>query len=390
MSSMKAPSAAASGPQHGGGAGGAAGVRMRVPVPSLGTIPRPGVSRLLDAATTRRLTVVSAGPGWGKSTAVAHWLVSDRSQRDVPVAWLTLAAIDNHPEAFWQDVLGAIRASGALPAGHPLSHASTAGGVPAEVLATLHQGLDALPGPLLLVLDDFHLIDDATVIEAVQRLIDHDSPLRLILLSRIDPTLALYRLRLAGQVAELTSLELAFGPGDVERMGRASSLTLTSEDVDQLLVHTEGWPAGVRLATLYLSRPGRHHEITQFAGTERSVSEYLLAEVLEANTPQTQDFLLRTAVAGRLTGDLAEAIVPGSRGQAVLELLERSNQFVTALGADRVWFRYHPLLRDMLVHNLRRDDPPTFAAAHRATATWLATRDPLAALDHSAAADDWT
>ena len=361
--------------------------RWSVPVPSTGTIARPELLRRLDSASLRRLTVVSAGPGWGKSTAVAQWVAS---RGDIPVAWLTLTDIDDHLNVFWHDLLQAILATGAIPADHPLSRASTAAGVPAEVMVTLHQGLAALPGPMVLVLDDFHVIEDSDVLKAVQRLVDLDSPLRLILLTRVDPVLALHRMRVEGQLVELTSRDLAFGPDEVDHLGRAASLSLTRQDVDQVLAHTEGWPAGVRLATMYLSRPGSDNPISQFTGTEQSVSEYLLAEVLDRNDPATRAFLLRTAVADRLTAELAEAIVPGARGQALLERLERTNQFVTALGADRAWFRYHPLLRDLLVHTLRRDDPDAFLAAHRAAATWLAPHEPLTALGHAAAAGDWT
>ena len=361
--------------------------RWSLPVPSTGTIARPELLRRLDSARIRRLTVVSAGPGWGKSTAVAQWVAS---RGDIPVAWLTLTDSDDHVNVFWHDLLQAILATGIIPTDHPLSRASTAAGVPAEVMVTLHQGLAALPGPMVLVLDDFHMIEDDDVVEAVQRLVDLDSPLRLILLTRVDPVLALHRVRVEGHLVELTSRDLAFGSDEVQRMGRAASLSLTRQDVDQVLANTEGWPAGVRLATMYLSRPGSDNPISQFTGTEQSVSEYLLAEVLDRNDPATRQFLLRTAVADRITAELAEAIVPGARGQALLERLERSNQFVTALGADRAWFRYHPMLRDLLVHTLRRDDADAFLAAHRAAATWLAPHEPLTALEHAAAAGDWT
>ena len=188
-----------------------------------------------------RLTVVSAGPGWGKSTAVAQWVAS---RGDVPVAWLTLTDIDDHLNVFWHDLLQAILATGAIPTDHPLSRASTAAGVPAEVMVTLHQGLAALPGPMVLVLDDFHVIEDAGVLEAVQRLVDLDSPLRLILLTRVDPVLALHRLRVEGQLVELTSRDLAFGPDEVQRMGRAASLSLTRQDVDQVLAQHGGMARG--------------------------------------------------------------------------------------------------------------------------------------------------
>ena len=141
---------------------------------------------------------------------------------------------------------------------------------------------------------------------------------------------------------------------------------------------------------LYLSRVGGSGGIEPFAGTERSVAEYLIAEVLDRNTPATRDFLVRTSVCDPISADLAEAIVPGHHGQALLEELESRNEFVTALGPDREWFRYHPLLRDLLEHTLRRDHPEGFRDAHRAAATWLASHgEETTALGHAATAGDW-
>ena len=329
-------------------------------MPSIATIDRPSIHRLLDAGGTGRLTVISAGPGWGKTMAVAHWVALRATPLRMPVAWLTVADVENNPAGFWHGVLQAIRGSEVLPEDHPLKLASTAGGISPEVLVALHQGLDTLPEPVLLVLDDFHLIDHPDVLEAVHRMVDHDSPLHLMLLTRVDPMIPLHRLRVEGHVSELTSRDLAFDPVEIDRMGHTAGLDLTAAEIEAVLARTEGWPAGVRLATLFLSRPGGDRDLAHFTGTERSVAEYLVAEVLDRNTPSTREFLLRTAVTDRVTGDLADAIVPGAGGQAVLEALEHANQFVTALGPDRVWFGYHPLLRDLLAHTLRRDDPAGF------------------------------
>lgn len=360
-------------------------------MPSIATIDRPSIHRLLDAGVTGRLTVICAGPGWGKTMAVAHWVALGATPLRMPVAWLTVADVENNPAGFWHGVLQAIRGSEVLPEDHPLKLASTAGGISPEVLVALHQGLDTLPEPVLLVLDDFHLIDHPDVLEAVHRMVDHDSPLHLMLLTRVDPMIPLHRLRVEGHVSELTSRDLAFDPVEIDRMGHTAGLDLTAAEIEAVLARTEGWPAGVRLATLFLSRPGGDRDLAHFTGTERSVAEYLVAEVLDRNTPSTREFLLRTAVTDRVTGDLADAIVPGAGGQAVLEALEHANQFVTALGPERVWFGYHPLLRDLLAHTLRRDDPAGFRGAHQAAATWLAAHgDPLAALGHAAAAEDWT
>jgi LuxR family maltose regulon positive regulatory protein len=367
-----------------------AGSRELVPVPAANSIARPGVDRLLDQAPDRRVTVIAAGPGWGKTTLVARWLASARLPDDLAVAWLTIEPGLNGAASFWDGALRSIRASGAVPAGHPLSALSPGDGVTDEVLRLLHQGFATLPGRALLVLDDFHLIDDPEVLDHLFEVISRHPRLSVMLLTRVQPLLPLHRLRLTGDLLELTSADLAFDAVEVADVARALGVDLTAQDTTAVLERTQGWPAGVRLATLYLSRTGSSGGIGAFTGTERSVAEYLLAEVLEHNTPANRDFLVRTSVTGRISADLAEAIAPGHNAQAVLETLVGRNEFVTALGADRVWFRYHPLLRDLLEHTLRRDHPDAHRDAHRAAATWLGTHgEPISGLGHATAAGDW-
>ena len=367
-----------------------AGSRFLVPIPAANSVPRPELDHLLDGSSDRRVTVLSAGPGWGKTTAVARWLASTQFPRDRSVAWLTLAPGLDDPESFWDGALRAIRASGAVPEGHPLSVVSPGDGVTDEVIRLVHQGLLTLPGQVLLVLDEFQVIEDPEVLDQFTRMISHGNRLSVMLLTRIQPVLPLHRLRLTGDLLELTSADLAFGSAEVAAVARAQGLDLAEPDVATVLERTQGWPAGVRLATLYLSRVRGSGGIEPFAGTERSVAEYLIAEVLDRNTPATRDFLVRTSVCDAISADLAKAIVPGHHGQALLEELESRNEFVTALGPDREWFRYHPLLRDLLEHTLRRDDPEGFRDAHRAAATWLASHgEETAALGHAATAGDW-
>ena len=357
-----------------------------VPIPPANSIARPRLHRLLDQAADHRVTVISAGPGWGKTTAVARWR-SSGTPGDPAIAWLTMEPSMDNPTSFWDGALRALRASGAVPEGHPLADLAPTGETPDGVLPLLYQGLARLPGRVLLVLDDFHIVTDAEVLDQVSRIITSPGGMSVMLLTRVVPLLPLHRLRLTGGLLEIASDDLAFDAAGVGAVARKEGLDLTSSEVAAVLDRTEGWPAGVRLAVLHLARAGT---IEGFAGTDRSVAEYLLAEVLDRSTPDDRDFLMRTSVCDPISADLAGAIVPGHNGQAVLEMLENRNEFVTALGPERQWFRYHPLLRDLLEHILRRDLPDQYRAAHRAAATWLADHgDSIAALGHATTVADW-
>lgn len=362
-----------------------------MPPPLAVEVDRPALDLLLDEASLHPVTVVSAGPGWGKTTAVAGWVRRRQDEVSQAVAWLTLEPVDDSPAAFWGSILRAIALSGAVPHGHPLASASTSAGAGEEVLAALFRGLDSLPAPLLIVLDDFHLIEDTAVIQAVADLVSYDTPVRLMLLTRFDPPLPLHRLRVGGRLAEVRAGDLRFDTATVTGLATGTELLdLTGSEAEQILARTDGWAAGVRLATLHLARQGADRDLGGFTGTQGSVAEYLVAEVLERHSPDTRVFLTRTSVVDRLSADLADAIVPGGNGLARLEWLEQANQFVVSLDEGRTTYRYHPLLRDLLLHRLRRDDPTGYLAAHRAAASWLAEHgEPLRALGHAIAAEDW-
>lgn len=354
-------------------------------------VPRPSPEALLDTCSKHRLTIVSAGPGWGKTTAVARWARQSTSVGARATAWLTLGTGDNTPAVFWEAVLRAIERSGAVPDDHPLSSLTTAAGVSEEILLALFRGLRDLPKPLLLILDDFHVIEAPAILEAVANLVAHDTSVNLMLLTRRDPALPLHRLRLGGDLAEVRASDLAFDADAVISLaGRTESLHLAPEQVETLLARTEGWPAGVRLAIMYLSRESDDAALDRFGGTERSVAEFLLAEVLARHDTDTTDFLLRTSVVEWLTGELADALVPGGHGLARLEMLEQANTFVTCIDTERSIFRFHPLLRDLLTHRFRRDDAVGYREANRAAARWLDGADePVEALGHAVAAEDW-
>lgn len=366
-------------------------MRVSPPRPVADEVPRPSLQALLDDCTKHRLTVVSAGPGWGKTTAVASWARRSVVDHDETTAWLTLGPGDDTPAMFWEAVLRAVEHTGAVPDGHPLSSVTTAAGVSEEVLLALFRGLRALRRPLLLILDDFHVIEDPAILEALANLVAHDTLVNVVLVTRWDPALPLHRLRLGGELAEVGATDLAFDADAVISLaGRTESLHLTADQIGTILTRTEGWPAGVRLAVMYLSRERDDLTLERFGGTERSVAEFLLAEVLARLDTPTTDFLLRTSVVDWLTGELADALVPGGDGLTRLEMLERANTFVTRIDSERWIYRYHPLLRDLLMHRLRHDDAASYREAQRAAARWLdGVDEPVEALGHAVAAEDW-
>jgi len=363
--------------------------RASVPAPPAGMVARPSLRGQLDRATQRRLTVVSAGPGWGKTSTLADWASTQSAVTGV--AWLSLVRSDDSLSGFWSALLHALRRSGRIPGENVLSRLSPTHAMTERMLQTAYEGIQALPSALVLVLDDFHVIQDAEVLDSVARLLSHDLPLHLVLVTRSDTVLPLHRLRLSGQLSEIVADDLAFGQTELAALALNVGLDLDLGSVERVLDRTGGWPAGARMATLHLSRPGTARDLSDFAGSDRSVAEYLMAEVMNAQNPSGREFLLRTSVVGAVCAELANTLVPRARGQQRLEQLARSNQFVTELGPEQRWYRYHPLLREMLEHLLRRDEPAEFELAHARAARWLAWNgEPVAALQHAASAQDWT
>ncbi|MDM7856296.1 LuxR C-terminal-related transcriptional regulator [Cellulomonas alba] len=351
-------------------------LRARASIPRVPrTILRSELTARFEEAVAHRLTLVSAGPGWGKTTAAARW-----AQRRKDVAWLTLEARDDGASAFWQHVLTAMRVSGAVPAAHPLGDLRVPTRVTPAFLRRLYSAIEALPDPTVLVLDDAHLLTDDDVLSGLADLLRFPGPLRLVLATRADPVLPLHRLRAEGELAEIVAEDLAFRPVDVMAVAAAEGQTMTTADAGALVEETGGWPVGVRLRLTAAHEPA--------VDPQASASEYLLAEVLERQEHERRELLLRTSVTSAVCADLADALVPGGVSVAAFAGLV-SNDFVTATGGAG-WFRYHPLLRDMLRAQLRLEDPEAFREAHRSAARWMVHNgEPRQALEHAATAGDW-
>ena len=352
-------------------------------------VARPHVTELLESGTRDPVTVVSAGAGWGKTLTTAAWASSDPAVG--PVAWLSLDEGDNEPRAFWACVLAALRRTITLPPDNPLSGLDPALGREDENLRRLMTGLAELPSTVVLVLDDFHLIQDAATLEGLSSLLRRPmSQLRLVLLTRSDPALPLHRLRVNDELAEIRSSDLAFDAAEAAQLLAEDGVDVVSEQAALLVERTEGWPAGLRLAALFLSRD-HERTVAEFGGDDRAVTDYLLEEVLASQPREIRDFLTQTSIVDRVSADLAAVLTDHPRSQQFLETLEVSNAFVVGLGSDRKWFRYHPLLREMLLHQLSVSDPALAPDLHRRAAQWFAEAGhPVEALRHAALAEDWT
>ena len=359
--------------------------RPRIPSTYVG---RPRIIQMLDEGTAGLVTVVSAGAGWGKTLATAAWAATSPSVG--PVAWLSLDETDNHAPLFWAYVVAALRRAVEVPPGNPLAGLSPGLGDEGENLRRLVAGIASLPTPVVLVLDDFQVIRDSALLSSLADLLRRaPAQLRLVILTRADPALPLNRLRVAGDLAEIRSRDLAFGPAEAVSLLALDGVMVDAADAELLVGRTEGWPAGLRLAAFFLGQgPGR--TAADFAGDDQAVTDYLLEEVFASQPPELRRFLARTSVAQRLSSDLAQVLTDEPRAQRFLETLERSNAFVLGLGTDRRWYRFHPLLREVLLHQLMIDEPELVPELHRAAALWFASNgDPIEAMQHAADASDW-
>jgi LuxR family maltose regulon positive regulatory protein len=363
-------------------------LKARPPLVPPGLVRRRRLDESLTLAVQRPLTLVSAGPGAGKTLAVAAWVADGVAPGRV--AWLSLDAADNDPRTFWSDLLGALVESGAVPPGSPLADIIPAAGFGATEALQVRSRLADLPSPVVLVLDDFHEITSDSVLEAFERLVDHQpAPLRLVVLTRADPVLRLHRLRVSGNLTEIRTLDLAFTDSEAAELFGLQGMQLSPSQLDVLRTRTEGWPAGLRLAAMSLDPADVEDGITRFSGSERSVADYLIGEVIERLPMQDRDFLLRTSITEKLTGDLADHLTGRSDSQQILERLVGANAFVVALGEKNEWFSYHPLLRELMRHRLALEQHRAVAELHRVAAQWFATQgEPIESIRHSILAGD--
>jgi LuxR family maltose regulon positive regulatory protein len=349
--------------------------KLHMPRPRPDLVPRPRLAERLDEGLASGLMLVCAPAGYGKTVLLADWA----RRGPQPVAWLSLDAGDNDPARFWRHGVAALdRSRPGLaervgPLLGPPAPASYEGLVTA-LINELAAGSDA--DRVLLVLDDYHLIDSGAVHASLGFLLEHRPPgLHLVLASRSDPPLALARLRGRGQLTELRAADLRFTADEAAALLRqgaaASDVALPETALAALAARTEGWAAGLQLAALSLrGQPDAVGFTAAFTGSHRFVLDFLAEEVLEHQSEKVRDFLLETSVLERLSGPLCDAVTGRPGSQALLEQAERAGLFVVPLDEVRGWWRYHHLFADLLRARLQTEHPHRAAQLHQNAAAW--------------------
>ncbi|HEX2823803.1 MAG TPA: AAA family ATPase, partial [Streptosporangiaceae bacterium] len=353
-----------------------------------GVVSRPGLFGLLGQAG--RVTVVSAPAGSGKTLLLRSW--AGEKNLAERAAWVPVQGTERDPQRFWLSVLGALRDTAAgSKLVRPLTAAPDLDGW--AVVERLLTDLGGLADRVWLLIDDVHELRSAEALRQLELLMMRaPAGLRFVLATRHDLRLGLHRLRLEGELTEIRAADLRFTRSDARALFEAAGIPLSSAALGSLYDRTEGWVAGLRLAALSLAgHPDPDRFAAEFSGSERTVAEYLLAEVLERQTEPVRQLLLRTSVLDRVNGELADLLTGASGGERILQQLEQAGAFVTALDARRSWFRYHQLFADLLQLELRGSGPAELPALHETAAGWYADHGyPAEAVRHAQAAEDWS
>ncbi len=356
------------------------------------SVPRQRLIDKLNAGSGRKLTVISAPAGFGKTTLVSAWLAG----RDQPSAWLSLDEGDNDPTRFLGYLVAALQTVDET-LGQATARALQTPQPPpiSALMPLLLNDLAFHPQPFVLVLDDYHTLDAKPIDEALTLLVEHLPPqLHLVIITREDPPLPLARLRARGQLSELRAADLRFTPEEAsEFLNHFMGLALSPENIDALEKRTEGWIAGLQLAALSMQGQADVERFIQtFSGTHHFVLDYLLEEVLHRQPEHIQTFLLHTSILNRLCGPLCEAVFAASDtpAQATLETLERANLFIVPLDNERRWYRYHHLFGELLRQRLGQTLAETaIAELHIRASAWYEQSGLLVeAFQHATAAGD--
>jgi LuxR family maltose regulon positive regulatory protein len=354
-----------------------------------GVVARRALYARLSAGVSEGVTLVAAPAGSGKTVLLRSWI--DEAGLRARTAWVLVERHERDAQRFWLSVVERLRSAvGGDGLVQEFAPAPEFDGEAA--VRRLISELEALDEPVVLVIDDLHeLVSPDAQAQLELLLARRPRLLYVVLATRHDPSLGLHRLRLAGELTELRAVDLRMSAEEARQLLEASGIVLSAKAAAMLVARTEGWAAGLRLATMSLAgHPDPERFVAAFAGSERTVADYLLAEVLERQREGVKQLLLRTSILERVCGPLADRLTGTSGSERTLLELEDANAFVVSVDPERSWFRYHPLFADLLLLELRRSEPDSVPKLHRAAAEWYAEHGKVIdAIKHAQAATDW-
>ena len=367
--------------------------KLRIPRPGLAVLRRARIGALMDAAVTRRVTLMTGPPGAGKTVAAALWAAGRPVSRRP--GWVSIDAADSEPGQFWRYVTAALSKTGVMPgakAGLPAGMAAAE--IPPWISARVRPGSD----PVVLVLDDVHLLAGSESLAGLDELVRHEpAGLRLVLVGRSAPGLALSRLRLEGELADIGAADLACTAEETAAYFGMLGMPLGRAEQDHVLRQTEGWLAGLRLTALAGQAPQAAGQVAAGpvggpgqAGAQALVADYLEDEVLGQLPTGVRAFMMRTSLTRTVSANLAREVTGETGAVRLLENLSRETGLIQALAPDSGEYRYHPMLRDVLGVSLRRELPEEVPTLQRRVARWHAARgEVLPAVEAAAEVGDW-
>ena len=364
--------------------------KLFIPRPRSNLVSRPRLTERLNAGLDKKITLIAAPAGYGKTTLLSEWI----PQSPRCVTWLSLDEGENDPTLFWAYFISSLRqlrpglAHGALallqsPQAPPIT----------AIMTSLINEITEFPDPFAAVLDDYHVIDYQPIHAAMAFLIDHlPANMHLVVTTRVDPPLLLARMRASDQLTELRANDLRFTADEAaEFLNQVMGFGLSAEEVGVLDTHTEGWIAGLQIAALSMQDSSDIQGFIQgFSGSHRHVLGYLAEEVLNHQPEKTLKFLLQTSILGELCGPLCDAVTGDFGGQAMLENIENANLFITPLDNEGRWFRYHHLFAEVLHARLAQVDRDQIPELHRRAGNWYAPQGMMdEAIRHALAGADF-